>query len=257
MSSSNRAQDSVQIALADSSLCEAACCEIYAQRPRWYAFRLNKQPRFYTLGAASYLDLGFAIRSIDDYLADAGLLWEWAGDAVLTILERVRDAMSKHLDQSVEYARVLPPPGFHIFLGAGIPKSDCARRVENCASCHFDLQFQKIPWTRWYRNVRLEETISFTLALKLPAAGGGLTIWESLTRQRLRADLAAGRFPNILAAANATPDRTIPYAVGSMVVHSGQVLHRIAGVSRVSVTDERITLQGHGVLADGTWRLYW
>lgn len=257
MSVSNRNLELVEVAIADPGLCVAACREIYAQRPRWVARRLFGQPPFYTLGAASYLDLGFAAGSMDDYLHDAGSVWRWAGDATLTIFERVRAALADQLDEPVEYPPTLPSPGFHIFIGGAIPKNDCSRRPEDCGSSHCDLQYRHIPWTRWYRSIDLTRTISFTLPLKLPAAGGGLTIWESLTLERLRADLASKLFPDIASAANATSSATIPYSVGRLVVHGGHVLHQAAGVPKVSVTDERITLQGHGVLADGVWRMYW
>jgi len=254
------------IEIADPALCAAACLEIYAQRPLWRAWRLNGQPTFYTLGAASYLDLGYALRSIDDYLSAAGFLWQWAGDAVRTIVERARRALEHCLGARVEYPSVLPPPGFHIFIGAAIPKTDCARNVTDCDSTHFDIQYNHIPWNRWYTEVEFEKAISLTLALKLPAAGGGLTYWESITLERVRAALTSRGFSdiyqgyeklNIPSVANATPCSTIPYAVGSMVVHSSHVLHQMAGVTRASVTDERITFQGHGVLADGAWRFFW
>ncbi|KYF55854.1 hypothetical protein BE08_05030 [Sorangium cellulosum] len=249
--------DLIEIPIADPALCAAACREIYAQRPRWRTRRLFSQPPFYTLGAASYLDLGFAAGSIDDYLGDAGSLWLWAGDAVLAIVERVRAALADRLGEAVEYPAVLPSPGFHLFIGAAIPRNDCSRRPEDCASSHFDMQYRHIPWTRWYTSIDLERTISFTLPLKLPAAGGGLTVWRSLTLERLRADLESRVFPDLSAAAGATPSATIPYTVGALVVHRGHMLHQAAGIARAKVKDERITLQGHGVFADGAWRLYW
>jgi predicted O-methyltransferase YrrM len=240
----------IEIAIAEPELCAAACREIYAQRPRWRGHRMNGKPPFYTLGEASYLALGFEGRSVEDYLRDAGSLWEWAGDAVQTLFERVRRALAHQLDQPVEYPDTVPSPGFHIFIGAAIPREDCA-------SCHFDGQHRFIPWDRWYESVDLDHTISFTLPLKLPASGGGLTVWESLTLERVRDDIVHERIADIPSAAHVTPSTTIAYSVGRMVLHGGHLLHQIAGVPRVSVTDERITLQGHGVFADGSWRLYW
>lgn len=257
MTFSNKAPEWTIIEVADTALCADACREIYVQRPLWRAWCLNGQPTFYTLGAASYLELGFAGRSTDEYLGAAGSLWRWAGDAVRSIVERVRDALENYLDARVEYPTQLPPPGFHIFIGAAIPQTDCARNVADCSSSHFDMQYEHIPWNRWYSHVDVERTISFTLALKLPTAGGGLTLWESLTLKRMRKNLATQRFFDIPSAANATSCSLIPYAVGSMVVHNGHLLHQMTGVPRTRVTDERITLQGHGVLADGVWRLYW
>src|SRR5262249_4813614 len=167
-----RVRAPVELAIADSHACAAACGEIYAQRSRWRAHRLNDQAPFYTLGTASYLALGFEGATVDEYLREAGSLWQWAGDAITAIVERVRAAVDTHRRQRVDDPAVLPPPGFHIFVGGGIPRNDCARTRSACASCHFGLQHPVIPWERWYREVDLPDTISFPLPLKLPAAGG-------------------------------------------------------------------------------------
>lgn len=253
----NWKRDPVEIPTADPDLCATACREIYAQRARWRMRILNDQPPFYTLGAASYLDLGFAAGSIEDYLSDAGSLWQWAGEAILTIIERVCARLTDQLEQPVEFARMLPSPGFHIFIGRAIPRADCLDNREGCGSCHFDLQHSYIPWARWYKDVDLENTISFTLPLNLPASGGGLIIWESVTLERMRAYVRKNQFGEIVSAAHATRCAAIQYALGRLVLHNGHMLHQIAGVPKISVSDERITLQGHGVFADGIWRLYW
>ena len=232
------------ISIADPDLCADACREIYSQRPQWRSWRLNGQPPFYTLGAVSYLDLRFRLQSIDEYLNAAGALWQWAKEPVRTIFERVRCGLEHHLGAPVEYPAALPPPGFHIFIGAGIPKTDCARNVSDCGSSHFDLQYDEIPWDRWYTHVDFENAISLTLALKLPAAGAGLTLWESITLDRVLAASAEKGFADIYHGyekldipllANATPSATIPYAVGSMVLHNSHVLHQMAGIAKVNV----------------------
>ena len=245
------------IAVADDALCADACREIYAQRPRWTARRFNGKPPFYTLGRAAYADLDFVKMPLEEYLVGVGSVWEWAGEAVATLLERVRAALEDALGAPAVFAGVLPEPGFHIFIGAAIPRTDCARHADDCASSHFDLQYRCVPWERWYANADMTSTISFTLPLRLPLAGGGLTVWDELEFQRLREEIARGTFDSVAAAAHGRPGRTIPYEVGSLVVHSGHVLHQIAGVRKAAVVEERITLQGHGVYADGAWRLYW
>ena len=250
-------RNSTEVEVADSALCAAACREIYAQRDRWRGRNLNDQPIFYTLGAASYLDLGFAGLSLKEYLADADSVRDWAGEAIRSIFDRVRFALADHLAAAVEYPPHLPSPGFHIFIGRAIPRTDCARNLADCGSSHCDMQYEHIPWERWYRKVDRRDTISFTLPLRLPRAGGGLTIWDSLTLDYLRASLSENLFPDIPTAANRTPSRTIAYTVGSMVIHGGHLLHQMAGVNSAGLMDERITLQGHGIFADDVWRLYW
>ena len=172
-------------------------------------------------------------------------------------MERVREALENLLGEPAEFPAVLPMPGFHLFVGASIPLSDCRRDLADCGSTHFDMQYLHIPWSQWYTHIDLDNTISFTLALKLPEAGGGLALWESLTLDRMRSDLPEHLVAGIPSAANTTRCSVTPYHVGSMVVHNGKLLHQIAGVSKAGPYEERITLQGHGIFADGSWRLYW
>jgi len=255
--SANWKRDPIEIPIADSLLCAEACREIYMQRARWRMRLLNDQPPFYTLGAASYLDLGFTAGSLEDYLSDAGSLWEWGGNAVLTMIESVCARLTDELEQPVEFSSLLPSPGFHIFIGRAIPRADCLDNREGCGSCHFDLQHTYIPWARWYGTFDLQNTISFTLPLNLPASGGGLIVWEPITLEQNRDCVRQNRFDEIVRRARKTSCTTIRYSIGRMVLHNGHTLHQIAGAPKISVTDERITWQGHGVLADGIWRLYW
>lgn len=198
------------IQIADEALCAAACREIYAQRPRWTARRFNGKPPFYTLGNAAYADLDFAKMPLDEYLAGAGSVWAWAGAAVTELFERVRAALEDCVAAPVTFARTVPEPGFHIFIGAAIPRTDCARRADDCASSHFDLQYRYVPWERWYANADVTSTISFTLPVKLPAAGGGLTIWEELWFERVREEIERGTFEShCRGARDAAPHRGV------------------------------------------------
>ena len=106
-------------------------------------------------------------------------------------------------------------------------------------------------------NVDLEHTLSFTLPLNLPKQGGGLKFWHGLSVESMRDYIRKDRFGDVATAAHTTSSDTLRYTVGRLVLHNGHTLHQMAGVSKFSVTDERITLQGHGVFADGGWRLYW
>jgi hypothetical protein len=239
--------------VAEAANCAAACTEVYAAHARWICRMLNDEPPFYTLGAASYLDLRFATGSINEYLSHPRAVWASTGPAVATLLDDVRGALACVLDAPVEYAPQLPSPGFHIFIGRAIPQVDCTRCSSGCRSCHFDLQHTLIPWERWYSDVDASQTLSFTLPINLPAAGGGLTIWKSLTLDQF----GPSDQIEIPTMAYITASETIRYALGHLVLHDGHVLHQVAAVSPVSVTDERITLQGHGILADDAWRLYW
>jgi hypothetical protein len=53
------------------------------------------------------------------------------------------------------------------------------------------------------------------------------------------------------------PKQYYTYKTGTMLIHSGHKLHQIAAIQNFHEGEERITLQGHGLLLDGIWQLYW
>jgi len=86
----------------------------------------------------------------------------------------------------------------------------------------------------------------------LPSGGGGLNTWDiSKTEVAVR---SREKFRDVLR------DRPMvyhPYKRGSMAVHSGHLLHQAAPGRNLTPSDERITVQGHGLLVNGVWELYW
>jgi hypothetical protein len=42
-----------------------------------------------------------------------------------------------------------------------------------------------------------------------------------------------------------------------MALQNGRLLHRIAAISKIVASDERVTLQGHGIRAGNNIILYW
>lgn len=136
-------------------------------------------------------------------------------------------------------------PGFHIFLADDEPRAPAP-------SIHYDLQYEHIDWSG-YGAVDLSCPFSFTLTLRLPAAGGGLHVWDvdvhaiqQLPEDERRAKLF-----------NKRQSTYHPYAPGEMVVHNGHYLHQIARLSEMQAGDARITLQGHAVSTDRGWVVYW
>ena len=82
--------------------------------------------------------------------------------------------------------------------------------------------------------VDLKSAFSFTLPIKLPVHGGGLSIWNAKFEKE-----------------------RILYTPGEIFVHPGNLMHQIAGQPFVEPGDQRITLQGHGIKVDGKTILYW
>jgi hypothetical protein len=104
------------------------------------------------------------------------------------------------------------------------------------------------------------DTISFTLCIKLPAAGSGLIVWPQLTGNRVATLASEHKVAGEAALAYLVGRHTaefVPYRVGSMVRHDGQLVHWIPSLEGVRKGDERITLQGHGIRRDGRWHLFW
>ena len=70
---------------------------------------------------------------------------------------------------------------------------------------------------------------SFTVPVMLPTGGGGVEFEDGYK----------------------------PYAVGEMVMHNGQHLHRIASYKKYKPNEYRITLQGHIVRSDANLIMFW
>ncbi|MBF6047968.1 hypothetical protein GO001_22560 [Streptomyces sp. NRRL B-1677] len=218
--------------------------DVHALRRHWIP-RGAEPAAFFTLGTPSYLDLAGDPEE-GDYRNRAGasrpVLWESFGG----LYTRLADLLGEHLGAPVRYPEDLALPGFHVWLAAAVftkPK----------APVHFDMQYKAFTWPP---GTDLSRLLSFTLPIRLPAAGGGLNVWDA-TYEEFRHAREKGW---VEAAADLKRFHTmqyVPYEAGQMVIHSGHTLHQVAPSAGVAPDDERLTLQGHGVWRDGTWLLYW
>ncbi len=195
---------------------------VHRLRPRWIQ-RYRWVP-FYTLGAASYLDA--AQRGTATYYGLAAEYNPLLRDSFPWLYDRLAAVLRSELRAPVTYAEKLALPGFHVFLDAKLFEYAVAR-------IHRDLQYKLLHWSG-EEGDGPDATLSFTLAVALPESGGGLNVWETESKMT-----------------------HIAYCAGSLVLHFGDVLHQIAPTPRVQPGDERITIQGHGVLRRGAWQLYW
>ena len=124
------------------------------------------------------------------------------------------------------------------------------------ADVHVDSQFALIDYDAIGlprpEAVDSGHILSVTIAIDLPASGGGLFHWDL---EKTRADhIPSAQFPALL---GPETRRWYPYTLGTVVLHSGLKYHQIACWDDVQPDDARITLQGHAVLSDGIWTLYW
>jgi hypothetical protein len=218
--------------------CRAVRDDLHALRDRWQAVGAP----FFILGAASYIDGrqrgGGVYREHVDTMRP--LLAERFG----WLYDRVGAALARHLNGPIRYPDSLGLPGFHIYV-------DNPALASFVPSAHVDLQFTHLEWSS-FGAPDLANPLSFTLAISLPRAGGGLNVWP------LRLDDCRGLTrPEVDARLAALPPVYHPYAPGAMAIHSGFQFHQIAPMVGMQPDDERITLQGHGVQCDGVWCLYW
>jgi hypothetical protein len=215
-------------------------------RPKWIARGTTGVTEFYSLGTACYLDFCCSENPEADYLKGAPVANRPLARAFSAMYERIRAAIEEHLGEPVRYTDRFALPGFHIFLGQAIARAAGA-------PVHFDQQYQYLPWRR-----RLDPLppISFTMPVALPRVGGGLDTWN-VTPEDVTRLVQMGLEPDLDKIKERKFRTFHPYSLGSLALHSGLLLHRIGGVSKIRDDDERITLQGHGVRVDGTWVLHW
>lgn len=229
------------VPLSQHEILEASeCAEI---REQVMALRTNWTPRgegrFFTLGAASYLD---APEQRPAYFAAAQASNELLRGYFGWLHERVRTFFEDLLGESATFHDQYALPGFHIFFFNGEDRS--TDRAANRA--HFDLQ--------WMQAISGEDpsgTVSFTLPIELPSGGSSMEIWHVRYQDAMQLGLSGGEY------ALKHPSQTIRYVPGRVVVHDGLILHAIGTSVLAKPQGFRITLQGHGARLSSGWLLYW
>lgn len=187
----------------------------------------------FTVGAAAYLDI--PTDGVRQYYTRATRARRALHRELGWIYDKLTAAIEAALGAPAAITTQYAPPGFHIFqwhprLGELSPK------------VHFDLQHEHLDW-RTSPNMDPDRRFSFTVPITIPAAGAGLYVWPITHGQ---------------AVPDAPPDATYhAYRVGDLFLHDGFHLHQIAADRPMNEGEERVTFQGHGVLDDGVWQLYW
>jgi hypothetical protein len=216
--------------------------DLKALRTHWTP-RGGEPSSFFTLGAASYLD------AADDYRARAAALNPRLTERFGWLYDKLCSFLAWRLGTAVAFDESLARPGFHIWETAAI-------FTQPQASVHFDLQ-QLRAWPADTPGADFDHPLSFTVAIRLPRAGGGLNVWDISYERFLRfRDRVAGRVDPADLAVLLPPLRH-PYTVGGIAIHPGLLMHQVGEVPTVEAGDERITLQGHALKVEGVWRLYW
>ena len=227
-----------RVPMLTANECTAILDKVHTLETLWIR---RAEPPFFSLGAASYLD---AQSGEDDYYALARRFNGILRDNFCWLYDRVASGLEKHLNACACYAPRFALPGFHIFQAA-------AAFADSTGCLHCDLQYQKLDWTD-YATPDFSDPLSFTLAIALPNAGGGLQVWNIEHGEIIGKSLEEMR-----AVFKSRECRYESYRVGEMIVHSGHTVHQIAPMASMVASDERVTLQGHGIKSGGVWYLYW
>ena len=230
---------------------------INRSQERRYSFEnqihITRAP-FWTLGAVSYLD---AVKSSEQYDKHRDYLNPVLSKKFNWIYEIICEKLQGELGKPVVIDKFLAHPGFHIFSaksGTTIEPEYLKMFEQPLGSVHVDVQYEEhIEYWKTFKEVDFENTLSFTIPIKLPKHGGGLYTWKDkvnpysfnyTTNENKLDELESPSVPNL-------------YTEGEMIYFIGHLLHQMMPGVNVQPDDRRITVQGHGVRCDGTWRLYW
>lgn len=195
---------------------------------------------FYTLGSASYLD---AAIDAEFYYSKAKKINPIINYNFSWLLEKVAIFIKETLGKPAFYHPRFGLPGFHIFESSDIFEIAIASR-------HVDLQYKLLDW----RDIKFNEKdcISFTVYIRMPSSGGGIYLWNytfddlgHLSETERQEKLADEEY------------KYIRFKEGQLVIHDGLHFHQIAAMEDVQDDDERISLQGHAVLSEGSYFMYW
>ena len=236
------------IALLSTQDCVHHSKTVWAAREHWRA--QHPSNTFFTLGASPY-DVDRSMRDYALYYERAAVYNLYLADRFAQLYKALATALHTLTDLAIAFPTTLAYPGFHIWLADGIPTDD------NPAHKHVDRHYLGYQWP--VKEPLELEQISFTLCLRKPSLGAGLTVWD-ITADDLARAYESGAITDAAqldeAAKAVRCDRYL-YEDGTLTVHSGKYLHQVTPVSHTLPDDERITLQGHGVKVGQQLELFW
>lgn len=229
-----------------------------------YWVRIEPEPiDFYTLGAVSHQE---GMWEPQKYIEKAAKMnpilkekFEWVYDIVL-----------EKLSEQIGPCELLDPlayPGFHILghppgqpndpMGMIVAKKPLTRIHEDH---QYDYDEHQKVWAK-FTDVRIDNSMSWTLSIEMPKCGSALATWgiEEMKEYEYNKDLVdyiKGLSDYTDFKDSQPPDAVVTYKTGEMFFFHGLMTHQIAPASETLDYDRRITMQGHGTMCDGIWRIY-
>ena len=261
--------------------------QVYSLNPIWLN-RSTCKPRvpFWTLGAVTYLEGCDDMKKYHKHKEAVNPLlrrkFTWLYDILCGTLEN-------ELGDPCVIDDMLGHPGFHIFgtkPGVTATPWQLEMMQEPLASVHLDIQYKEHgPYWKTYEEVDFANPLSFTMAIKLPKTGGGLFIWDWMnfegdlvkdfnyqteqekwsyideqfadaTKNHLRNNPHHWENDSVGSYKPEGDPLVELYREGGLIWFTGHILHQIMSGHDLTSDDARITLQGHGIKADGKWRIY-
>lgn len=224
------------------------------------------QPRgvnFFTLGTSSwgeyspgdhrawreYGNLDFANAHGRRALMTNELLSKHLGKFYLKMFK----ALSDHFDVPVFSPPEVNVPGFHIWISLDLSPKEIKYGSIHRDATHIWAEFPFAHTT---------EQITFTIMLEEPEKGSSMYYWDDKVVSKTIGGHAFGmsnRFRSISKSMRERLIRTVKtfdYKIGELVIHDGQTIHQMANMVDTTPKDRRISLQGHGVLTDKGYIVY-
>lgn len=225
-------------------LLEKQCLKVYTGIYKIKKMWCRRHENKYTLGAASYLDANTNIDPLISYYGKAKLFNPILRENFDWLYQKLADTLTKELGKYTCYQETFALPGFHIFFSG--PKNINLQKF-----LHVDFQGKLLKWD-FPESIDFNESISFTLAIKLPQCGGGLDVLDMRYEDYIK--LSKEEQVQIFSSKHV---KFYPYKLGDLLIRSGNIFHEIAPMPNIQPGEERITLQGHGLFYKDTWYLYW
>jgi hypothetical protein len=243
-------------------LTKQECLEIRSAIYKLKELWIQRHPvaPFYTLGASNYFDI--AHNPHHNYYKTAkyynSILLEHLG----WLYQRLANTLAEILEAPTTYPETLALPGFHIFLAhkyfekmRALTHQEWFRTRYDpevvSSPIHCDTPHTVVDWGT-SEPVDFSHPVSFTLAISLPKSGAGMYVWNLHLEETIGLNKAA-----LLHLLHSREKSLHSYQVGWFTLHSGLMYHQVAPMQNLQPDDERITLQGHGLLHKRKWQLYW
>lgn len=230
--------------------CRLIRTQVFELRNSWHS--ISPPRKCFTLGLPSYT---VAHNDRQDYYAKVAAVNETLAEHFGWLYQKLVRALTGILNAPVQFEQRFSRPGFLIQLVGQDP-----RCWEVSGGPHWDWDFLLLDWKPALPSeLDIEKSMSFTIPIRLPKAGGGLLVWEDIqaadTIQLARAESISIEEATSQLVGRQQPIR-YDYQAGNIIYHPGGTVHGILSSSTTEASDERITLQAYALFHQATWNVF-